>query len=740
MSRYYELLQRAKNDGLTPRFSLAPEIMPPPMRPANRQSPREATDVFRFLRVLQQQWRVVAGCTVAVFAIVVIATLWMKPIYEPVARLEVDPPGDEAFALDAPHIAANDTEYVQTQVENLQSDELGVAVIRRLHLARDPSPQASSSGFDSPAPDLTRLTPGEDRALREFKSRLKVENDPGSQVIKVSVSSHDASAAARITNTLVALYVQRMAEARSQAIQQSVAWLSGQLQDIHKRMNDSNRQLAVFESANGIADVGEGKSTFGDLLEELDKQRSQTAAQRIELQALLNKEDEGNVGALPQVHDSRVVQQLTESLAQARAELAQSSAIYGPHHPKTKRLQDQVNELQEQLQLEERSILAEVKKEYAAAQAQEGLMNGEVKDAMKRLALIAQYNLLKREAETNANLYNNLYSKINDAEISAASKSSNVRVVDQARILDHPTYPRRALNAALGLVGGLVLGTVVAFAFEGLQSKIRTAEDIQQCNHRLPVSILPMIEVDHPDRNHAGSRLLQKLNGRREIKGYEALLLSRPRSAEAEAVRGLRASLMFPCSDVRPPQALLVASSLPGEGKTTVAMNLAVAFSQEGPTCVIDCDLYNSAMSRYFTRSSERGLAEVLAADCAPAEAIFDTHVANLSVMPAGKTRTFTHDLITRGGMKDVLEALRSRFTFILFDSPPILPYVDGRLISTMVDGIVFVGRTRVTTRGAMLRALQLLDGVNSAPVLEVVLNAAESDSADYRYYRYAYK
>lgn len=715
-----------------PDFELGKSVLRP--RPVGAHA-QGGTDVAVFVCILQRQWRVVATCTGTAVAVALFANLLMKPTYEPQARLEVDPPGYEQFSLDSPHVASSDTEYLQTQVQDLQSEELAVAVIRKLGLAPDLDSASPASDPHGTAQDMGRLTRGESAALLEFKRGLKVDHDPGSHVIGVSVAAHDPVEAAKITNTLASMYVERMFDARHDAIVQSTEWLSHQLEDIRKRMDDVNGALADFQRTNGVADVDEGKSTSGELLAELNKQLTQTAADRIQLQALLNKVRNGSPDALPQVHDSLLIQQLTQKLAEVRADLAQSRAIYGPNHPNVIRLENQSGELESELNEQKRAILDEVEIEYGAAQAREHLMAGKVKETTQRLSLMSQYNALKREAQASTELYNSLYSKVREAEISVASKSNNIRVVDRARVLDKPTRPRRLLNLASGFLSGLVLGIVVAFVREGLENKVYTPEDVQQFYARLPVSIVPVIEADGGGRSR---HLLHLSSMHARGEAYEPLLLSRPKSAEAEAVRGLRASLMLSGPE-RSRQALLIASSLPGEGKTTVAMNLSVALAQQGLTCVVDCDLRNSVISSIFHRTSEPGLAEVLAGTIPLADAVFDTHVLDLWVLPSGRARD-SYELVIPQGMKKALEELRRRFAFIVLDSPPILPYTEGRILATLVDGVVFVGRPRVTRREAMKRSLELLANVRSAPILEVVLNATESDSADWKYYRYGNK
>jgi polysaccharide biosynthesis transport protein len=736
MSRIYELLQKSNTlpDVLSPSgFGAEGLKMIPRVARGARTTTSGSTDVAVLFGFLQRQWRVVALCTLGAGALALFATLLMKPVYEPEARLDIDPPGYEQFSLE-PQAVSNDTEYLQTQVQNLQSDALALAVIRALHLAPD-SVEATPRSYAGSASDAQRLTPGESAALRDFQTRLKVEHDPGSRVITVAVGDHNPVQAARITNELAQQYVERMSQARHEAIVQSVQWLSGQLKDIRKQMDDSNRALVNFQRANGVADVEEGKSTFGEMLADLNRQRTQTAADRIQLEALLNKADARNPDALPQVHDSSLIQQLTQKLAEVRADLAQSRAIYGPNHPNVKRLENQRDELQAQVNKQKQGILDELKTAYSAARARERLMSREVTDTTRQLSLVAQYNALKREAQANTALYNALYSKVEEAAISAASKSSNIRIVDSARVLDKPTRPRRLLNLILGLASGLVLGIVAAFIFEGLDNSVRSPEDVRQCDARLSVSVVPVIEA-----NGAGpGRLSASTNGHGTIRGYEPLLLSRPESPGAEAVRGLRTSLILSRLS-QPPQVLLIASSLPGEGKTTVAMNLAVALAQQGPTCVVDCDRRNSVISSIFKRVSAPGLGEVLAGTHALQDAVFETDVPGLSVLPCGHAADGAYDLIGRDIMKEKIGELRQRFTFIIVDSPPILPYADGRVLSTIVDGVVFVGRPHLTTREAMKRSLEVLEQVHSAPILEVVLNAAESEAASYQYYRYGYQ
>jgi capsular exopolysaccharide synthesis family protein len=180
---------------------------------------------------------------------------------------------------------------------------------------------------------------------------------------------------------------------------------------------------------------------------------------------------------------------------------------------------------------------------------------------------------------------------------------------------------------------------------------------------------------------------------------------------------------------------LLVTSAFPGEGKTTVAANLAIALAQRGSTCIVDTDLRRSGISKMFGVDSKYGLADVLAGSVSLDQAITASNdVCNLCVLPAGAAVENPGELMVEHAMSKVVTGLRQRFRFAVFDSPPILLYADGRMLSTLSDGLIFVGRYGMTARDAISRSIELLSEIHAAPILGVVLNAADSRSADYQY------
>jgi capsular exopolysaccharide synthesis family protein len=701
------------------------------------------------LDVLRKHWRLSALFAAMVMLTVVIVTFSMRAVYEPSARIEVDPPG-ETFSLDGTN-GGSDEPYLETQAQNLKSDKLAVAVIRSLHLYQNPDlvPDAVERSQNQPAAspesdDVLQLTPAESTALGTLRSRMTVRRDTASRLITVSFADYDPQLAAQVTNAVVNTFIEQGYEEQHDSIMKSTAWLSKQLDDIRAKMEDSNRVLTEFQQKIGVADLDDNnKSTFSEQMEDLNRQLTQAEADRIQIQAMLRNVRVGSADWLPEVRDNPVVQQLSEKLADAQSQLSQATVVYGKNHPNVKKLQNQVDELSKQLNEQKLAIVSSIRSSYDAANAREQLMNSQIKGATSQLNQMARYNALKKDAQANSELYNSLYARVKEAGISAASKSSNLRVVDQARVLDSPSRPNRPLNLALGMMAALMGGVALAFLREQIDSRIFTPEDMRHSTGTASVSIVP--EFFLPGQNllpGAGQREVVAVpaNGKGENFGpWVRLLLEEPHSPGAEALRALYTSIVLSRSG-NPPQVAMVVSSLPAEGKTTVAVNLAIAMAQHGSTCIVDADLRRGRVAAEFGITTKFGLSDVLAG----AGSIKRAYVAvptvpNLIVVPAHPGNPKAGQLICSETMSEVLRELRSQFRFVVIDSAPLLPFADGRALSTLVDGLVFVGRSGITTHHVMRRSLELLDEVHGAPVLEFVLNAADISSAQYRYYQYGY-
>ncbi len=612
MSKYYEAMSLA-GETLTP--DLQP-VLPKLVRPLP-SSQEKTPEWLLILGTLRKHWRISALFAAIVMITVTIVTFSMKAVYQPSGRIEVDPPG-ETFSLSGGSAAGSDAEYLETQAKNLKSDKLAIAVIRKLKLdqnpdlVREPNTKASSTVAFDPAADIVQLTPAENEALGTFRERLEIQRDTASRLITVSFASHDPRLAAIVTNTVVDTFIEQTYQEQHKAITKSTEWLGRQLDDIRLRMENANRVLAQFQESIGVADIDANKSTFTEQMAELSRQLSQARADRIRLEALLASTQTGSPDSLPDVRDNPVVQRLSELLAQKRAELSQTMVMYGKNHPTAKRLQSEVNELNGQLDSQKKAILSSVKSDYAAASTREQLVNAHIKGTSTELNQMARYNALRKEAEANSELYNSLYARVKEAGIAAASRSSNLRVVDEARVLTFPTRPNRPLNLAIGLLAALLGAVLIALLREQIDTRIFTPEDVRRSIGTSSISIVPLIAPLRHRRlaaaTESGAVGLARKNG---SDANVHFLLDRPYSPEAEALHSLYTSIMLSRLGSAP-QVVLVVSSYPGEGKTTVAVNLAIAMARHGQTCIVDADLRRGRIADALRPDLELGLSDVL--------------------------------------------------------------------------------------------------------------------------------
>ncbi|HMH06057.1 MAG TPA: polysaccharide biosynthesis tyrosine autokinase [Terriglobales bacterium] len=704
----------------------------------------KAFDWARTLGILRKHWRMSALFAAIVLLTVIGINVFTRPVYEAIARVEIDPSG-EKFSLENNGAGAIDAEYLETQSQIMQGDSLAIAVIRKLRLDQNPAVVGKMDAdalktANLKSSDAQQLTPEESFALGKFKDDLKVKRDTASRLILVSFTSPDPQLAAQVSNSLVQTFIDQSFQSRHDAVMKSSEWLSRQLDDIRKKMEDSTQALTQFQQSTGVADVDANKSTFTEHMGELSRQQTQAQSERIQIQALLKNTD--NPDSLTEVRSNIVVQQLSQKLAEQKAALSQAMVVYGSNHPTARKLQSEVDELQSQLGGQKKAIVNSLRASYAAAAARETLMAAEMKGTSKELDKVARYSTLKKEVEANVELYNSLYGKIKEAGISAASKSVDIQVVDPARVPDDPIRPRRMINLAVGLLAALFGGIGLAFVCEEFDNKLRSPEDIRRWIGSANVSIIPVISESESPATSLGwsKKIVGSLPARPEDNKTNMFFLERPNSPESEAVQALYASIMLSWPN-NPPQTLLIVSAFPGEGKTTVALNLSYALAQHANTCLVDADLRKGRVASAFSLPAGQGLGDVLSGDATLESSLLEVPgMNNLSILPAGRSKGNFGQLVCSERMEQTLSGLRERFRFVVVDSAPILPFVDGRALSTLADAVILVGRSGITTRQAMRRSVELISEVHGAPILQVVLNAANMESTDYKYYRYGYE
>jgi capsular exopolysaccharide synthesis family protein len=718
------------------------------------------------LRVLRKNRRFALLFAALMTLAIAIGAFLIRDTYQPVAQLEIDPLSSGFKTLpEIEQTNQNDNgEYLETQAQILQSDALAISVIRTLQLDRNPEfvskrdlakyGEAKTTG--APAADkigtgsdylqdqlnLAERTPLESIALGVFRNHLSVNPIRNSRLVEVSYASNDPQVAQLVTNTLVTKFIDQNYRNRYTTTMRASEWLSTQLNDLRERVSEANQAASNYQKKYGFVEADDPDAPLTQLMGDVSRAYSDAQANRIESEAYVRMIDLGQADSIPEVRDDAYYQNLMTHYADSRASLAQARAIYGDENTNVKKLVDESNELAAQVEAERARITNRVRTTFAASRAREQMaldamekVKGRMGDASSHLV---EYRVLRNEAAASAQLYNTLQSRLKEAGIYAGLGSSNIHIVDLAPQLRKATSPHRPMIIAIGAMISCMLGLFLAFARESFINTIRTPDDVKECVGLASLAMVPTIPQGSPEGGRSAlptSLQVPSPNGFRTI---PPVIKTEMYTAEAEAIRDLRTGLMLSRAGA-PPKVVLVTSSLAGEGKTTVAMNLAIVLAQGGRTCLIDGDMRGAMVGKAIHLQSKTGLSQLLAGTASLDQVLAQPpDFPNLTILPVGLLPPNPADLIASEQMQAVMIALRNKFDSIVIDSPPVIHFSDARVLSSLADVVVVVARYGLTTRRSLTRCVDILDEVR-APIAGVVLNDISLASADYHYYNYGY-
>ena len=713
--------------------------------------PREP-HLLDYLMVLRKHQWLVLSFLVTVVTIVTIATFRMQPVYDATTRIQIDQENTNILPFsssDSYNMYQDQEAYIETQSKILVSQTLAALTVKSLQLDRDPQfggQPANPSTLEEAKPGDGSASP----ALGAFLGGLAVKRVPNSRLLDVTFSTTDPQLAAKAVNTHISNFIEQNFRSRYEATTQASNWLAGQLDELKAKVEGAEDARITYERNNQIWTIDEKQDVTTQKLSDLNRELTGAQADRISKEAVYQAAKAGNFDALPAVRESGVIQDILRQQSQLSSQYAEALNQYGPRFPRVVRLQEQIKELSQVVIREKTNIAHQMEAEYRGARQRELLLQ-QALDAQKKEAgtmadRMVQYNILKREAEANKQLYDGLLQKLKEAGISAGLRSSNIRVVDPALVPRSPSKPQKSRNISLAILVGLVGGIGLALLREYLDNTVKNPDDIENLARLPSLAVVPAFAS--PNGNSSRSRLPKMLRGpasaAREGR-VELVSHLQPQSQISEAFRALRTSLLLSQAD-HPPQVILMTSALPREGKTTAAANLAVTLAQLGDkTLLVDGDLRKPGVSRALSMAGGKyaGLSSYLAG-VSTLDLITVQHpgISNLAVIPTGPVPPNPADLLSSHRLTEMILELRRRYKFVVIDSPPIMAATDAVILSVLVDGVLLVVRSGETPKEAFTRTCDLLASVKSR-VLGVVLNAVDASSPDYyysyRYYPYSY-
>jgi succinoglycan biosynthesis transport protein ExoP len=679
-------------------------------------------------------------------SVVAVAAYKMKPVYLATAQVEID--RDSSSFMPFQNGQGGDywydtDSYIETQAKVLESDTLALETIKSLELWKYPEFRSSPQVIA----ELDNLGDPSQRPLKRpailsaFLGRLSVKRIPNSNLLQVSFESENPQLAAMVVNKQLQNFVDLNYRTRYESAKRASDWLEEQLNDFKSRVEKSEDARLAYERQNQIWTVSEGQDLSTQKLGDLNKQLTMAQAERMKDEASYVMVKDGQLNALPAIQQNVVIQNLMQQQNILRDQYAAALSKYGPNYPTVRRIRAQLAAVAKSLDQAKQQVAQEIVTQYHTAQQREDLLkkalDQQEQSANEQAQKMVQYNILKREAETNKQLYVSLLEKLKEAGLSAGMRSSNLRIVDPAMVPPAPARPQKARDIFLAFIVGLVGGIGLAFFREYLDNTVKTPDDIETLTHLPSLAIVPSLGGNGHFRSPRMLKSGAAKNGSEGGHGVAFISHEQPQSEIAEAFRALRTSLLLSRAD-QPPQVILVTSALPKEGKTTATTNLAVTLAQLGDrTLLIDSDLRKPGIAKLLGMSGMRtGLSSYLAGACDLDGCTYPCPgVPELSVIPAGPIPPNPADLLSSQRLVDAMEELRHKYKFVVIDSPPIMLATDAAILSTWSDGVLLVARSGETPKGAFARAQELLASVKCR-LLGVVLNAVNTAAPDY-YYRY---
>jgi capsular exopolysaccharide synthesis family protein len=734
-----------ENQSLSPRGPRLPETVHPP---AGQLLDIEAQvfDSFSYLRtywniIIKRRWAIMS-VAVIMTSLAAIASFKMTPIYEATVRLDIEADTPQIQSLNDLYRdmqTYGDEAFIGTQIQVLEGATLAQTTIEQLGLTKNPRWVAAIQQLSAPVSSNVPTSP--DELVSAFAGDLHIQRVRDSHVVNVSFESADPTVSSRVANSLADNYIEYNFKQKYDATRQASGWMEQQLDELKAKVEKSQMALVDYEKRHAIVNISDKENVVEQKMADLSRDLTAAQSERLQKESVyeLARSDESQVAFVAQ---NDLLQHLEEKYADLKSQYVDTVQQSGPKHPKALRLQSQVDEIQSLIERERKRTVERMRNDYMAAVGRERLLTAAVAKEKVEVGalnqLLIQHNLLKRESESNQQLYDSLLQRLKDATVSAGLRATNIHVIDRAKPPKSPVRPQKFRNILIGLTVGLVLGLALAFVMEAMDTSIKTVDEAERLANAPALAIVPFA----PNTLRQPSLSPPRGNGN-SATTHGLALLSRPSSAVAESFRTLLTSVVLSTAP-QPPQMLLVTSSMAGEGKTVTALNLAIALAQSGEkTLIIDADLRHPKVGASLDMDNRAGLASFLTGAHSIEKALFKfPAVPTLWAIPAGPKSPNPTQLLSSTAMESMLGELRKRFKFVVIDSPPILPVADGMILSTFVDGVVFIVESGVTGRNALTRARKILHN-SGANVLGIVFNKVDlrfdGYYGSYSHYNYYY-
>jgi succinoglycan biosynthesis transport protein ExoP len=692
-------------------------------------------DVRDLLYQLGRQKWTILGVLFAITGATAAVTLGLDKIYEGHAV------GSHVDSLDGPSgnfMLAK--EWYQTQNRIIASRTILQKVVDRLALHRDPGFMRIDKS------DRTQWKGGTvEDAVDRLQKVLTVRQEKETRVVRIEVEDTSPEKAALIANTLADSYISWVMAERLGSTVSAVEWLSGQLDDISTRLEGSELALHQFRRTNNVLSVSldDQQNVVSETIKRFSQALTEAQTRRIDVDAKLQELRNSNRKNPFDVFSTTVnlnpaIMALRKQYQEAVIERDSMMVKYGPSYPEMLQVQSKIDGLTAEARAEVDGLIVSTEAELREVdQIERGLRAAKQRAQNEGLELNLreiQYNQLDRQRTNNEKLHEILLQRTTETNLERMLRVAPVRVVDRATVMRTPVRPKFLLTTALGAFVGLAAGLGLAVLRTRMDRSIGGPDDVAAVRVNL-LGLVPSIASDLTGA-YSGAYAKRRAPRRRTGAGpvdKDLIVHSHPKSIVAECCRTIRTNLTF-MSLGKPLKTLLVTSPGPAEGKTTMAVSLAITIAQSGRrTLIVDTDLRRPRVHKVFGLSLRDGVTSLLTGEAKIEDCVRQTQVDNLWVLPSGTIPPNPAELLQTDGFTKLVEQLKDRFDLVVLDSPPIGVVTDAAILGPQVDGVLVVVRCEQTTRDTLASAARQLKDVG-AHLLGCVLN--ETDLSRRRTYK----
>jgi exopolysaccharide transport family protein len=673
-------------------------------------------DIFR--RIANRKW-ILISTVLLVTALTGIVLFSIPPRYTAQTSLIVEP--REEFLSDLKSVLSSlspDAETIRSEISIIGSRDLAEKVVDELNLDLDPEfnealkPKSSLAEFFSiktylSNPKVRRLFGlGEEEPIPEeklkakervavidaFLDRLETYPVPGSRVISIQFTSENPDLAAEVANMVANIYILDQLEAKYEATRKATVWLNGKIEELRAKVAESDHAVEAYRKQTGLLE-GTAGPIVSQQISALNAQLIVAKTARAEAEARLSQvrqliRSSGGATSAAAVLQSPIIQTLLAQETQVKRKVAELSGEYGERHPRLINARAELKDLQAKMAVEVNKIVQGLRNEVGVAQAREASLRKSLEQLEGNLSQSnsaeVQLHALQREADADKAMLESFLTRFEQtsAQMDVAVNQPDARIISRAVIPNEPSFPPKKVILVIAVMGSALIGLLLIFIIEQMDSGFRSSEQIEEATGVRVLGLVPLLsEWGHDGKSPAN------------------YILKHPVSLFSESIRSLYTSILTTRIDV-PPKKILITSSQPDEGKTSIAICMARSRALAGyKTVLIETDLRRPNVYRILKNPRKPGLVEVMLGKVELADVLFKDEASGCFVIPAGGSVPDPTAILSSQKMKQLLDVLEKEFETIILDSPPVMAASDARILGTEVDLTVFVVRWARTSR-----------------------------------------